>query len=170
MTSELEYFDSDWEITVLPHPNAPGMAVVPPCTHLQQLSHRKKVKIQQQICWIQTQSDMFKCNVNWIQHKTKYIHVYSKLFVNVLKYKYLEKALANKNEGHYEVRTINTRNACDYNQIIFLISIAENWNTQNINYACVLACFLTWPCTKLPLSENKLLSKLFISKKDKWEI
>lgn len=30
--SELEYLDSDWEITVLPQPKAPGMAVVPPCT------------------------------------------------------------------------------------------------------------------------------------------
>jgi hypothetical protein len=33
-----------------------------------------------------------------------------------------------------------------------------------------LARFLTWSCTKLPMSENKLLSKLFIPKKDKWEI
>jgi len=32
MTSELLYFDSDWEMTVFPQPKAPGMAVVPPCT------------------------------------------------------------------------------------------------------------------------------------------
>jgi hypothetical protein len=79
-------------------------------------------------------------------HNTKpniYIYVYSKLFVNVSKHKYLEKALANKNEGHYEVLTINSRNAYDYYQIRFLISIAEEWDTQNINYACGLACFLT---------------------------
>ena len=34
MTSLLEYLDSDCEMTVLPQPKAPGMAVVPPCTHL----------------------------------------------------------------------------------------------------------------------------------------
>ena len=34
MTSELEYLESDCEITVLPQPKAPGMAVVPPWTHL----------------------------------------------------------------------------------------------------------------------------------------
>ena len=34
MTSELENLDSDWEMTVLPQPKAPGIAVVPPCTHL----------------------------------------------------------------------------------------------------------------------------------------
>ena len=34
MTSELEYLDRDCEMTVLPQPKAPGMAVVPPCTHL----------------------------------------------------------------------------------------------------------------------------------------
>ena len=32
--SELEYLDSDCEMTVFPHPKAPGMAVVPPWTHL----------------------------------------------------------------------------------------------------------------------------------------
>jgi len=112
-----------------------------------------------------------QCKLNtWAQHKTKHIHVYSELFVNVKKYKYLEKALASKNKGHYEVSTINSRNACDYYQIRFPISTAEDWDTQNIKYACVLARFLTWSCTKLPLSENKLLSKLFIPKKDKWEI
>ena len=35
MTSLLEYLDRDWEMTVLPHPKAPGIAVVPPCTHLE---------------------------------------------------------------------------------------------------------------------------------------
>lgn len=34
MTSELEYLERDCEITVFPHPKAPGIAVVPPCTHL----------------------------------------------------------------------------------------------------------------------------------------
>lgn len=34
ITSELEYFDKDWEITVFPQPKAPGIAVVPPCTAL----------------------------------------------------------------------------------------------------------------------------------------
>jgi len=34
MTSLLEYLDRDWEMTVLPQPKAPGMAVVPPCTQL----------------------------------------------------------------------------------------------------------------------------------------
>lgn len=34
MTSEFEYLDKAWEMTVLPQPKAPGMAVVPPCTHL----------------------------------------------------------------------------------------------------------------------------------------
>jgi len=34
MTSELENLDSVWEMTVLPHPKAPGMAVVPPWTQL----------------------------------------------------------------------------------------------------------------------------------------
>ena len=34
MTSELEYLDSDCEMTVLPQPKAPGIAVVPPWTHL----------------------------------------------------------------------------------------------------------------------------------------
>ena len=67
-----------------------------------------------------------QCKLNtWAQHKTKYIHVYSKLLANVSKYKYLEKALANKNEGHYEVWTKDSRNACDYYQIRFLISIAK---------------------------------------------
>ena len=33
--SELEYFERDCEITVLPQPKAPGIAVVPPCTALQ---------------------------------------------------------------------------------------------------------------------------------------
>jgi len=67
-----------------------------------------------------------QCKLNTrAQHKTKYIHVYSKLFVNVSKFKYLEKSLANKNEGHYEVQTINSRNAYDYYRIRFLISIAE---------------------------------------------
>ncbi len=32
MTSELLYLLSDCEMTVLPHPKAPGIAVVPPCT------------------------------------------------------------------------------------------------------------------------------------------
>ncbi|TNN53298.1 hypothetical protein EYF80_036453 [Liparis tanakae] len=40
MTSLLEYLDSDCEITVLPHPKAPGMAVVPPCTHLHSAAAR----------------------------------------------------------------------------------------------------------------------------------
>lgn len=30
MTSELENLERDWEITVLPQPKAPGIAVVPP--------------------------------------------------------------------------------------------------------------------------------------------
>ena len=34
ITSLLEYLESDWEMTVFPHPKAPGIAVVPPCTHL----------------------------------------------------------------------------------------------------------------------------------------
>lgn len=38
MTSLLEYFERDCEITVFPQPNAPGIAVVPPCTHL----HKEK--------------------------------------------------------------------------------------------------------------------------------
>jgi hypothetical protein len=63
--------------------------------------------------------------------------------VNVSEYKYLEKAQENKNGGHYEVQTKNSRNACDYYLIHFLISIAEDWDTQNINYACSLAWFLT---------------------------
>ena len=45
MTSELEYFDSDCEMTVLPQPNAPGMAVVPPWT---QLKKANKVMIARQ--------------------------------------------------------------------------------------------------------------------------
>ena len=32
MPSLLEYLESAWEMTVLPHPNAPGMAHVPPST------------------------------------------------------------------------------------------------------------------------------------------
>jgi hypothetical protein len=32
MASLFEYFDNAWEMTVLPHPNAPGMAHVPPST------------------------------------------------------------------------------------------------------------------------------------------
>lgn len=32
MRSELENFESACEITVFPHPKAPGMAQVPPCT------------------------------------------------------------------------------------------------------------------------------------------
>ena len=36
MMSELEYLDSDCEMTVLPQPKAPGMAVVPPCTQLRE--------------------------------------------------------------------------------------------------------------------------------------
>lgn len=32
MTSELEYLDKAYEIQVLPHPKAPGMAQVPPNT------------------------------------------------------------------------------------------------------------------------------------------
>lgn len=38
--SLLENFDKAWEITVLPQPNAPGIAVVPPCTQLIQVSRR----------------------------------------------------------------------------------------------------------------------------------
>lgn len=34
MASEFENLDSDWEITVFPHPKAPGTAHVPPCTDL----------------------------------------------------------------------------------------------------------------------------------------
>jgi hypothetical protein len=34
MISLFENLDTACEITVLPQPNAPGMAVVPPCTHL----------------------------------------------------------------------------------------------------------------------------------------
>jgi hypothetical protein len=37
MMSEFEYLLRLWLITVLPHPNAPGIAVVPPCTHLSTL-------------------------------------------------------------------------------------------------------------------------------------
>jgi hypothetical protein len=37
MTFELEYLERDCEMTVLPQPKAPGMAVVPPCTQLQTL-------------------------------------------------------------------------------------------------------------------------------------
>jgi hypothetical protein len=38
MTMSLfENFDNDWEMTVLPHPKAPGIAVVPPCTHLTEI-------------------------------------------------------------------------------------------------------------------------------------
>mmetsp|Transcript_17529 Transcript_17529/g.68000 ORF Transcript_17529/g.68000 Transcript_17529/m.68000 type:complete len:250 (+) Transcript_17529:1102-1851(+) len=33
MQSELENLETDCEITVLPQPKAPGIAVVPPCTH-----------------------------------------------------------------------------------------------------------------------------------------
>ena len=38
MTSLLEYLDKDCEMTVFPQPNAPGIAVVPPCTHLKEKS------------------------------------------------------------------------------------------------------------------------------------
>lgn len=34
MISLFEYFDNAWEMTVFPQPKAPGIAVVPPCTHL----------------------------------------------------------------------------------------------------------------------------------------
>ena len=34
MISLLENLEIAWEMTVLPHPKAPGIAVVPPCTHL----------------------------------------------------------------------------------------------------------------------------------------
>lgn len=34
ITSEFEYLDKAWDITVFPQPKAPGMAVVPPCTQL----------------------------------------------------------------------------------------------------------------------------------------
>lgn len=60
MTSLLEYLDSDWEMTVLPQPKAPGMAVVPPCTHLYKekrgkresinLQKRKKVTKKKRMC------------------------------------------------------------------------------------------------------------------------
>ena len=37
--SLLENFDNDCEMTVLPQPNAPGTAHVPPCTHLKHKAH-----------------------------------------------------------------------------------------------------------------------------------
>ena len=37
IASELENLERDWEITVLPHPKAPGIAVVPPWTHLEEI-------------------------------------------------------------------------------------------------------------------------------------
>ena len=48
--SLLENFDSDCEITVLPQPNAPGTAQVPPCTHLHadtldSMDHRVKLTL-----------------------------------------------------------------------------------------------------------------------------
>ena len=89
-----------------------------------------------------------QCKVNtWAQHKTKYIHVYSKLFVNVSKYKYLEKALANRNEGHYEVQTIDSRNACDYYQIHFLISMAKIGIHKILTMPAVWYVFLLDPVT-----------------------
>ena len=33
MTLEFEYFERACEMQVLPQPKAPGIAVVPPCTH-----------------------------------------------------------------------------------------------------------------------------------------
>lgn len=45
MTSLLEYLDRDWEITVLPQPKAPGMAVVPPCTHLSNQTGKTKKSV-----------------------------------------------------------------------------------------------------------------------------
>jgi len=89
-----------------------------------------------------------QCKVNtWAQYKTKYILVYSKLFVNVSKYKYLEKALPNKNKGHYEVRTIDSRNACDYYQIRFLISIAKIGLHKILTMPVVWHVFLLDPVT-----------------------
>lgn len=38
MTSLLLYLDRAWEITVFPHPNAPGIAQVPPWTSGKRLS------------------------------------------------------------------------------------------------------------------------------------
>lgn len=38
--SELEYLERDCEITVLPQPKAPGMAVVPPWTQLRRVNQR----------------------------------------------------------------------------------------------------------------------------------
>lgn len=43
MTSLLEYLDKDWEITVFPHPKAPGIAVVPPWTQLHRTEEKKHI-------------------------------------------------------------------------------------------------------------------------------
>ena len=105
--------------------NGSGATLHTPTTIKQQ----KKVKLQQQICWIPGSiwHVQMQCKLNiQTQHKITHTHththiyIYSKLFVDVSKYKYLEKALVNKNEGHYEVQTINSRNACDYYQIQFV--------------------------------------------------
>lgn len=49
MTSLLEYLDKDWEMTVFPQPKAPGMAVVPPCTHLRT---EKRGGYRKTFCWL----------------------------------------------------------------------------------------------------------------------
>ena len=41
--SEFENFDNDWEMTVLPQPKAPGMAVVPPLKNIFTLFFRKNM-------------------------------------------------------------------------------------------------------------------------------
>ncbi len=43
MISLFEYFDKACEMTVFPQPNAPGMAVVPPCTQLYLQSAKAKM-------------------------------------------------------------------------------------------------------------------------------
>lgn len=55
MTSELEYLDKACEMTVLPQPKAPGMAVVPPWT---QLWARGSIRFK--VYWFSVQYNMVK--------------------------------------------------------------------------------------------------------------
>lgn len=47
ITSLLEYLDNDCEMTVFPHPKAPGIAVVPPCTQLDSAELMKVIYSQE---------------------------------------------------------------------------------------------------------------------------
>jgi hypothetical protein len=41
--SELENLERDWEMTVLPHPKAPGTATVPPYKHIAQKTRGRSI-------------------------------------------------------------------------------------------------------------------------------